>query len=83
MCKVAVHENHVRWIYLTTVLSMGEGQKYARNLLLWTYFWIPGRNLLTCRPHRSSVGPITRTRKMNLMKSSFDSVNLLQQNFAN
>ena len=30
MCKVADHENHVRWIYLTTVLCMGEGQKYAR-----------------------------------------------------
>ena len=29
MCKVADHENHVRWIYLTTVLCMGEGQKYA------------------------------------------------------
>ena len=23
--------NHVRWIYLTTVLCMGECQKYARN----------------------------------------------------
>ena len=32
MCKVADHENHVRWIYLTTVLNMGEGQKYARNI---------------------------------------------------
>ena len=30
MCKVTDHENHVRWIYLTTVLCMGEGQKYAR-----------------------------------------------------
>ena len=30
MCKVADHENHVRWIYLTTVLCMEEGQKYAR-----------------------------------------------------
>ena len=30
MCKVADHENTVRWIYLTTVLCMGEGQKYAR-----------------------------------------------------
>ena len=29
MCKVADRENHVRWIYLTTVLCMGEGQKYA------------------------------------------------------
>ena len=31
MCKIADHENHVRWIYLTTVLCMGEGQKYART----------------------------------------------------
>ena len=31
MCKVADHENHVRWIYLTTILCMGEGQNYARN----------------------------------------------------
>ena len=31
MCKVADHENHVRWIYLTTVLCMGECQKYARS----------------------------------------------------
>ena len=31
MCKVADHENHVRWIYLTTVLCMGECQKYARK----------------------------------------------------
>ena len=29
--KVEDHENHVRWIYLTTVLKMGESQKYARN----------------------------------------------------
>ena len=29
MCKFADHKNHVRWIYLTTVLCMGEGQKYA------------------------------------------------------
>ena len=35
MCKVADHENHVRWIYLTTVLCMGEGQKYAKNLPSW------------------------------------------------
>ena len=32
MCKVADHENHVRWIYLTTVLCMGECQKYARSV---------------------------------------------------
>ena len=31
LCKVADHENHVRWIYLTTVLCMTEGQKYARK----------------------------------------------------
>ena len=29
--QVAAHENHVRWIYLTTVLCMGKGQKYART----------------------------------------------------
>ena len=27
MCIVADHENYVRWIYLTIVLCMGEGQK--------------------------------------------------------
>ena len=31
MRNVADHETHVRWIYLTTVLCMGECQKYARN----------------------------------------------------
>ena len=30
--KVEDHENHVRWIYLTTVLYMGESQKYARTI---------------------------------------------------
>ena len=25
MCKVTNHENHVRWIYLTSVLCMGGG----------------------------------------------------------
>ena len=29
--KVADHENHVRWIYLTTVLCMGESQKYVKT----------------------------------------------------
>ena len=35
MCIVADHENYVyvRWIYLTIVLCMGEGQKYARSLV--------------------------------------------------
>ena len=28
--KVEDHENHVRWIYLKTVLNMGESQKYVR-----------------------------------------------------
>ena len=28
--KVAMYETIVRWIYLTTVLCMGEGRKYAR-----------------------------------------------------
>ena len=28
--KVEDHDNHVRWIYLTTVLYVGESQKYAR-----------------------------------------------------
>ena len=36
-CKVADHENHVRWIYLTTVLCMGEGQKYARMVHVYHY----------------------------------------------
>ena len=26
LCKIADHENHARWIYLTTVLCMGENQ---------------------------------------------------------
>ena len=30
LCKVADHENHVRWMYLTTILCMGEGHKYTR-----------------------------------------------------
>ena len=34
MRKVEDHENHVRWIYLTTVLYMGESQKYARTLVI-------------------------------------------------
>ena len=29
--KVEDHENHVRWIYLTTVLYMGDSQKYAKS----------------------------------------------------
>ena len=29
--KVKDHENHVKLIYLTTVLYMGESQKYARK----------------------------------------------------
>ena len=32
MRNVADHENHVRWVYLTTVLYMGECQKYARDV---------------------------------------------------
>ena len=39
LCKVADRENHVRWIYLTTVLCMGERQKYSRiNLLSFTVY---------------------------------------------
>ena len=34
--KVADHENHVGLIYLTTVLNMGESQKYARKVHLYT-----------------------------------------------
>ena len=34
--KVEDHENHVRWIYLTTVLNMGQSQKYARMYLAYT-----------------------------------------------
>ena len=30
--KVEDHENHWRLIYLTTVLYMGESQKYARKI---------------------------------------------------
>ena len=30
--KVEDHENQVGWIYLTTVLYMGESQKYARSI---------------------------------------------------
>ena len=28
--KVENHENHVRWIYIKTVLNMGDSRKYAR-----------------------------------------------------
>ena len=31
LCKVSDHETHVRWIYLTTVLCMGEGQKVSHT----------------------------------------------------
>ena len=31
LSKVEDHENHVGWIYLTTVLDMGDSQKYAHN----------------------------------------------------
>ena len=41
MWKVADHENHVRWIYLTTVLRMGEGQKYARRK--YNYITVEGK----------------------------------------
>ena len=34
MRNVADHENYVRWVYLTTVLYMGECQKYARTQFL-------------------------------------------------
>ena len=30
--NVEDHENHVRWIYFTIVLNMGESRKYARNV---------------------------------------------------
>ena len=30
--KVEDHENHVRWIYPTTVVNMGVCRNYARNL---------------------------------------------------
>ena len=30
--KVEVHENHVTWIYLTTVLCVGECLKYASKM---------------------------------------------------
>ena len=36
--KVEDHENHVRWINRTTVLYMGESQKYARSACyIWGY----------------------------------------------
>ena len=38
MCKVADHKNHVRWIYLTTVTYMGEGQKYARTIREFIFY---------------------------------------------
>ena len=66
MRNVADHENHVRWVHLTTVLCMGECQKYARIacqfnklwliILLWliiyyeVYQWFRMRNKLYPRP---------------------------------
>ena len=35
MCKVADHENHVRWIYLTTVLCKGEMSEVCENNQEW------------------------------------------------
>ena len=53
--QIEYHEDHVRWIYLTTVLKMGESQNYARmtfllhvkksvivgtgEKILWTKLW--------------------------------------------
>ena len=37
--KFEDHENHVRCIYLTTVLNMGESQKYARNGIIKHNIW--------------------------------------------
>ena len=38
--KVEDHENHVRWIYFTAVLYMGESQKYASIKLGRSYVTI-------------------------------------------
>ena len=35
--KVEYNENHVRWIYLTTILCMGESQKYVRTIGVQCY----------------------------------------------
>ena len=57
MCKVADHESHVRWIYLTTVPCVGEGQKYVRKWnvihfvrltldeLVWTVWTVLGNQI--------------------------------------
>ena len=34
LLNVEDHDNHVRWINLTTVLYIGESQKYARRPIL-------------------------------------------------
>ena len=40
--KIEDHENHVRWIYLATVLNMGESQKHARKhiTILMVDWWL-------------------------------------------
>ena len=53
--KVEYHENHVRWIYLTTVLYMGESKKYARiqNLTFGLPHQCP---LALFKPHTNNGG---------------------------
>ena len=44
LCTVEDHENHMRWIYLTTVLNMGECRNYAR-INIYLAISIPNRNI--------------------------------------
>ena len=62
MCKVADHENHVRWIYLTTVLCMGEGQKYARIFILHIQP-LSLANSITARKHTWEIGRFSMKTK--------------------
>ena len=58
--KVEDQENHVGWIYLTTVLYMGDSRKYARN---W-HLRFPG--CLCCESKlRSQSRRVTRSMTAN------------------
>ena len=44
--KVEDHENHVRWIYLTTILNMEEIQKQLQEWSVPGELYVKGRYLI-------------------------------------
>ena len=51
--KVEDHANHVRWIYVTSILNMRESPKYARTIWMYSGFILikTCSNLNKIRPH--------------------------------